>query len=241
MGWRGGEPRGAPVRPLAHSPGSPSDIVQVDFLGGSPRGGCGRTGVRGTCREGHPGSRSPRTSRQSDGLAPTRIVAGDPCGTAKGLPQQRGVLPAVLHEHALQGLRPVELVEDHGGCGVQGAGLGGAWLTRDTRAGARDSGSLTCSQPVQALPGSPGLSWSHTAPPGGPPGPRPLPSQFHPLARPYMTRQGRCGLWPLERGPQVAGTVSWDAHPACCLELAAGPRGAHPLSMHSGLQPQESN
>ena len=44
MGSRGG----VPAQPLlARSPGSPSDVVQVDFLGGSPGGGCrGKRGER---------------------------------------------------------------------------------------------------------------------------------------------------------------------------------------------------
>lgn len=57
------------------------------------------------------------------GLAPTWVVASDSRGTAEDLPQQRGVLPAVLGEHILQGLRPVELIEDDGGCG-EGRALG---------------------------------------------------------------------------------------------------------------------
>lgn len=60
-----------------------------------------------------------------DGLAPTWIVASDSRGAAEDLPQERGVLPAVLHEHILQGLRPVELIEDDSGWRVkQGAGVG---------------------------------------------------------------------------------------------------------------------
>lgn len=60
-----------------------------------------------------------------DGLAPTWVVASDPCGTAEDLPQQRGVLSTVLGEHVLQGLCPVELIEDDGGCGGKwGAGVG---------------------------------------------------------------------------------------------------------------------
>lgn len=50
-----------------------------------------------------------------DGLAPTWIVASDSRGAAEDLPQEGGVLPAVLHEHILQGLRPVEFIEDDGG------------------------------------------------------------------------------------------------------------------------------
>lgn len=46
----------------------------------------------------------------------TWVVACDPGGAAKGLPQQRRVLLAVLHEHFLQRLRPVELVQDDRGC-----------------------------------------------------------------------------------------------------------------------------
>lgn len=49
------------------------------------------------------------------GLAPAWVVAGDSRGTAEDLPQQRGVLPAVLDEHILQGFCPVELIEDDGG------------------------------------------------------------------------------------------------------------------------------
>ena len=50
-----------------------------------------------------------------DGLALTWIVASDSRGTAEDLPQECGVLPAVLDEHILQGLCPVELIEDDGG------------------------------------------------------------------------------------------------------------------------------
>lgn len=58
-----------------------------------------------------------------DGPAPTWVVASDSRGAAEDLPQQRGVLPTVLSEHILQGLCPVELIEDDGGCGGRG-GLG---------------------------------------------------------------------------------------------------------------------
>ena len=55
-----------------------------------------------------------------EGRALTGVVAGDPRSAAKGLPEQRGVLPAVLHEHLLQGLRPVQLVQDDRGCERRG-------------------------------------------------------------------------------------------------------------------------
>lgn len=42
----------------------------------------------------------------------TWVVACDTCGAPKGLPQQRGVLLAVLHEDLLQRLRPVQLVQN---------------------------------------------------------------------------------------------------------------------------------
>lgn len=58
-----------------------------------------------------------------DGLTLTWIVASDSCGTAKDLPQQCGVLPAVLDKHILQGLCPVEFIKDDSGCGGNGGGL----------------------------------------------------------------------------------------------------------------------
>lgn len=42
----------------------------------------------------------------------TWVVARDARGAPKGLPQQRGVLLAVLHEDLLQRLRPVQLVQN---------------------------------------------------------------------------------------------------------------------------------
>lgn len=52
-----------------------------------------------------------------DGLIPTWVVASDSRGTSEDLPQQRGVLPAILDEHILQGFCPVEFVKDDSSCG----------------------------------------------------------------------------------------------------------------------------
>lgn len=57
-----------------------------------------------------------RWTASQDSKALTRIVASDSCSTPKGLPQQGGVLPAVLHEHFLQSLRPVQLIQNDWGC-----------------------------------------------------------------------------------------------------------------------------
>jgi hypothetical protein len=63
---------------------------------------------------------------REDELEPTWIVASDSCGTAKDLPQQCGILPAILNEYILQSLCPVKLIEDNGGWGERGSrGLGG--------------------------------------------------------------------------------------------------------------------
>lgn len=48
-------------------------------------------------------------------LPRTRVVAGDTSGAAEDLPEQGGILLAVLDENVLQGLCPVQLVEDDGG------------------------------------------------------------------------------------------------------------------------------
>lgn len=56
---------------------------------------------------------------------PTWVIAGDSRGTAEDLPQQCRVLPTVLNEDILQGLRPVKLIEDDGSWGAgQKAGVG---------------------------------------------------------------------------------------------------------------------
>lgn len=54
----------------------------------------------------------------------TGVVAGDAGGAAENLPEQGGVLLAVLNEDVLQRLRPVQLVEDDGGCKAQSGRLG---------------------------------------------------------------------------------------------------------------------
>lgn len=59
---------------------------------------------------------------QGERLAPTWIIAGDSRGTAEDLPQQCRVLPTVLDEDILQGLCPVELIEDDGGWGDRAEG-----------------------------------------------------------------------------------------------------------------------
>lgn len=107
-----------------------------------------------------------RRNAPGHGLAPTWVVASDSRGAAEDLPQQRGVPSAVLGEHVLQGLRPVELVEDDGGCGGRG-GLG--WEASrlspaeprhdDTHTCAPHLDILACSLPIQVSPHSPGLSW----------------------------------------------------------------------------------
>lgn len=60
----------------------------------------------------------------AEGLTPTGIVASDARGASEDLPQQCRVLPAVLNEHVLQSLCPVEFIKDDSGCGG-GRGLAG--------------------------------------------------------------------------------------------------------------------
>lgn len=78
----------------------------------------------------------------------TRVVAGDAGGAAEDLPEQGGVFLAVLNEDVLQRLRPVQLVEDHGGCKAQTR----RWCGH--RHPTRDSGAHGTPRPFYPFPGS---------------------------------------------------------------------------------------
>lgn len=57
---------------------------------------------------------SVRSGSWFSALQLTWVVSGHSCGTAKHLPAQRAVLPPVFNEDSLQGLSPVQLIEDDG-------------------------------------------------------------------------------------------------------------------------------
>lgn len=94
------------------------------------------------------------------------------------------------------------------------------------------------------LPHSPGLSWGCTSSSTKTSwSSSSLKKQLSlPSARAPHDQAGDLGpVAPAEGPPRRQGALSLNACPACCWDLAAGPLGAHPLSMYSGLQPQESN
>lgn len=86
-----------------------------DMCQTAPSTGAGRCSPTSHSEKGPPASRPPRT----------RVVAGDTGGTAEHLPEQGGILLPILDEDILQCLRPVQLIEDDGGCERQSPGWAG--------------------------------------------------------------------------------------------------------------------
>lgn len=127
MGWGRGMPR------AKEAAGSGGVLTPMGFGTGGLHVLGGPRASTGGCSPASHSEKGPGCPWPEPPSTLTGVVAGDAGGTAKHLPEQGGILLSVLDEHVLQGLRPVQLIEDDGGCGRQSQG---GWMSAgSSRAG----------------------------------------------------------------------------------------------------------